>query len=72
MDRFATQPSAQNIVGSGLWSLRLWHRDPDVKNFGSNPLNSLESATYGLLICFDPAKILILNNLTAKSWIDWT
>ena len=42
-----------------------------VKNLGRNPLNSFESAGYGPRSTFDPCKILILKNLTAKSWIDW-
>jgi hypothetical protein len=52
MDRFESQFSAQNIVGTGLWDLRLWHRDPDLKTFGSTPIKSFESAVYASMIRF--------------------
>jgi hypothetical protein len=46
--------------------------NPDQKFYGSNPIKSFESAACGLRSTFDPAKILNLNNLAVKSWIDWT
>jgi hypothetical protein len=44
----------------------------DEKFYGSNSIKSFESAACGLRSAFNPAKILNLNNLAVKYWIDWT